>query len=155
MYSFLYQSFYPSIRANRGIWSKRVFIRKIGNFSFSVRWRITMIIHDFLLAQKVLNIFLETNVTVRLWKLLIFWETIVIVPRLLLSERTWYFWCKDVNLYNTRKRYAVIETLDLMRNITWLANCFSSIKKPNKHCSGNQSVIAGVCMFDTVSYIYP
>jgi hypothetical protein len=30
--------------------------------------------------------------------------------------------CKDVDLYNTRKRYAVIESLDLMRNISWLAS---------------------------------
>jgi hypothetical protein len=28
-----------------------------------------------------------------------------------------------------------------MRNISWLASCFSRIKKPNKYCSGNQSVI--------------
>ncbi len=54
--------------------------------------------------------------------------------------------CKDVDLYNTRKRYSVIESLDLMRNISWLASCFSKIKKPNKHCSENQSVIAGVCI---------
>ncbi len=63
--------------------------------------------------------------------------------------------CKDVDLYNTRKRYAVIESLDLTRNISWLASCFSKIKKSNKHCSGNQSVIAGVCIFDTISFIYP
>ncbi len=50
----------------------------------------------------------------------------------------------DVDLYNTRKSYAVIESLDLMSNISQLANWFSKIKKPNKHCSGNQSVIAGV-----------
>ena len=62
---------------------------------------------------------------------------------------------KDVDLYNIRKRYAVIESLDFSRNITWLASCFSKIKKPNKQCSGNQSVIAGVCIFDTISYIYP
>jgi hypothetical protein len=49
--------------------------------------------------------------------------------------------CKDVDLYNTR---TVIESLDLMRIISWLASCFSKIKKPNKHCSGNQSVIAGI-----------
>jgi hypothetical protein len=54
--------------------------------------------------------------------------------------------CKDVDLYNTRKRYAVIESSDLMRNISWLASCFSKIKKPNEFCSGNQSVIAGVCI---------
>jgi hypothetical protein len=59
--------------------------------------------------------------------------------------------CKDVDLYNTRKRYAVIESLDLRRNISWLASCFSKKKKPNKHCSGNQSVIAGVCIFDTIA----
>ncbi len=52
--------------------------------------------------------------------------------------------CKDVILYNTRKRYAVIESLDLMRNISWLASCYSKIKKSNKHCSENQSAIAGV-----------
>ncbi len=67
------------------------------------------------------------------------------------TERSWYFLrnnsdCKDVDLYNTRKRCAIIESSDLMRNISWLASCFSKIKKPNKHCSGNQSVIAGVCI---------
>jgi hypothetical protein len=54
--------------------------------------------------------------------------------------------CKDVDLYNIRKRCAVIESLDLMRNISWLASCFSKIMKPNKHCSGNPSVIGGVCI---------
>ncbi len=54
---------------------------------------------------------------------------------------------KDVDLYNTRKRYAVIESSDLARNIPWLASCFSKIKKPNKHCSGNQSVIPGCSHF--------
>jgi hypothetical protein len=64
--------------------------------------------------------------------------------------------CEDVDhLYNTRKRYAVIESSDLTRNITWLESCFSKIKKPNMDCSGNQSMIAGVCIFDTISYIYP
>ncbi len=61
--------------------------------------------------------------------------------------------CKDVDLYNTRKRYAVIESSDLIRNISWLVSCFSKIKKPNKHCSGNQSVIPS--RFDTISHIYP
>jgi hypothetical protein len=84
-----------------------------------------MIIHQFLVAQKV-SIFLRND-----------------------SE------CKDVDLYNKRKSYAVIESLDLTRNISWLASCFSKIKKPNKYCSGNQSGIAGVCIFDTISYIYP
>jgi hypothetical protein len=37
---------------------------------------------------------------------------------------------KDVDLYNTRKRYAIIESSDLTRNISWLASCFSKIKKP-------------------------
>jgi hypothetical protein len=63
--------------------------------------------------------------------------------------------CKDVDLYNPRMKYAVIESSDLMRNISWLASCFSKIKKPNKHCFGNQSVIASVHIFDTISYIYP
>ncbi len=59
--------------------------------------------------------------------------------------------CKDVDLYNTRKKYAVIESSDLMRNISWLASWFYKIKKHNKHCSGNQSVIAGVRIFDTIA----
>ncbi len=59
--------------------------------------------------------------------------------------------CKDVDPYNTRKKYAVIESSDLTRNISWLASCFSKIKKPNEHCSGNQSVIAGVHIFDTIA----
>ncbi len=36
--------------------------------------------------------------------------------------------CKDVDLYNARKRYAVIESSDLTRNISWLASCFSKKK---------------------------
>ncbi len=59
--------------------------------------------------------------------------------------------CKDVDLYNTRKKYSVIEISDLMRHIPWLASCFSKIKKPSKHCSGNQSVIANVRIFDTIT----
>ncbi len=43
-------------------------------------------------------------------------------------------------------------TSDCTRNIFWLASCFSKIKKPNLE---NQTVIAGVCIFDTTSYIYP
>jgi hypothetical protein len=61
--------------------------------------------------------------------------------------------CKGVDLYNTRKKYAVIESLDFTRNIFWLASCFSKIKKPNRHCSGNQSVIACVRIFDMISYL--
>jgi hypothetical protein len=63
--------------------------------------------------------------------------------------------CKDVDLYNTRKRYAVIKSSDLTRNISWLVSCFSKVKKPNKHFSGIQSGIVGVCIFDTISHIYP
>jgi hypothetical protein len=70
-----------------------------------------MIIHQFLLAQKGLNILRNDSD------------------------------CKDVDLYSTKKRYAVIESSNLMRNISWLASSFSKIKKPNKHCSGNQSVL--------------
>ncbi len=43
--------------------------------------------------------------------------------------------CKDVDPYSARKRYAVIESLDLMQNIPWLASCFCKIKKPNKNFS--------------------
>jgi hypothetical protein len=39
---------------------------------------------------------------------------------------------KVVDPYNARKRYTVIKSLDLMRNIPWLASCFCKIKKPNK-----------------------
>ena len=50
------------------------------------------------------------------------------------TERSPYFEqkdsaSKDVDLYNSRKRYTVIESSDLMRNISWLASCFSKIKK--------------------------
>ncbi len=62
--------------------------------------------------------------------------------------------CKDVDLYDTRKKYAVIESSDLMRNISWLASCFSKIKKPNKHCLGNQSVIASVRILKKI-HIFP
>jgi hypothetical protein len=59
--------------------------------------------------------------------------------------------CKVVDPYNARKRYTVIESLNLMRNIPWLASCFCKIKKPNKKfsqklCTGNHSVIASVCI---------
>jgi hypothetical protein len=59
--------------------------------------------------------------------------------------------CKAVHPYNARKRYAVIESSDLMKNIPWLARSFCKIKKPNKKfsykpCTGNHSVIAGVCI---------
>ncbi len=84
-------------------------------------WRNTTIIHQFLLAGKV-TIFLRKD-----------------------NED------KDVDLYNTRKRYSVIKSLDLMRNIFWLASCFSKIKKPNKHCLRNQSVISGVCILTYLS----
>jgi hypothetical protein len=87
--------------------------------------RNTAIIHQFLLAQKGID-FLRND-----------------------SD------CKDVDLYNTRKRYAVIECSNHTRNTSWLASCFFKIKKPNKHCSENQSVIAGVRIFVTISYIYP
>ncbi len=63
--------------------------------------------------------------------------------------------CKNVDLNDTRKRYTVIENLDLMKNIFWIALYFSKTKKPNKHCWGNQSVIVGVCIIDRISYIYP
>ncbi len=36
---------------------------------------------------------------------------------------------------NARKRHAVIESSDLMRNIPWLVSCFCKIKKPNKEVS--------------------
>jgi hypothetical protein len=39
--------------------------------------------------------------------------------------------CKAVDPYNARKRYAVIESLNHMKNIPWLADCFCKIKKPN------------------------
>jgi hypothetical protein len=58
--------------------------------------------------------------------------------------------CKDVVLWNTSKRYAVIDSSDFTKNIFWLASCFSKKKKPNRHCLGNQSAIAGVCIFDTI-----
>jgi hypothetical protein len=55
--------------------------------------------------------------------------------------------CKDVDLFNTRKRYAVIESSDLTRNISWLASGFFKIKKPNSHFLGNQSGVAKFPIF--------
>jgi hypothetical protein len=40
--------------------------------------------------------------------------------------------CKVADPYNARKRYAVTESLDLMRNIPWLLSCSHKIKKPNQ-----------------------
>ena len=60
-------------------------------------------------------------------------------------------------IYKTRKRYGVRESLDLARNMFWLASCFSKIKKPIIHFLGNQCGIASVSIFDTVytiSYFY-
>jgi hypothetical protein len=57
VYSFLRNSVCGWVRAKRGKRSKRVLIRKISNFSFSMHWRNTTVIHYFLLAQKDLDIF--------------------------------------------------------------------------------------------------
>jgi hypothetical protein len=37
---------------------------------------------------------------------------------------------KVVDTYNARKRYAVTEILDLIRNIPWSLSCFCKIKNP-------------------------
>ncbi len=51
---------------------------------------------------------------------------------------------------------ASTQRLDFTRITTWLANCFSLIKKPKYNfslnlCSGNQSVIACIHIFDTIA----
>ena len=43
--------------------------------------------------------------------------------------------CKAVDPFNARKRYAVIESSDLMKNTPWLVSCFCKIKIPNKNFS--------------------
>ncbi len=50
---------------------------------------------------------------------------------------------KDVDLYNTRKRYAVKESLDLTRNISWLTSC--PIEEKIKLSSVHPSVPPSVC----------
>ncbi len=40
-----------------------------------------------------------------------------------------------IDPYHARKKYAVTESLDLMRNKPWLSSCFCKIKKPNKNFS--------------------
>ncbi len=50
VYLFLCLSFCPWVRAKRGIWSKRVLIRKTGTISNIIRWRNTTIIHDLVPA---------------------------------------------------------------------------------------------------------
>ena len=92
-----------------------------------------------------LDIFWETIVIVRL----LHWRNTTIIHQFLLPQKGLNILRKDsdfkaVDLYKTRNRYTVIESLDLTANISWLASYFLKIKKPNKHCSGNQSVIAGV-----------
>ncbi len=67
------------VRAKRGIKSKRVFYRKIGNLSFSVHWRNTMIIHYFLLAKKFFDIFEKQSLLKGCRRSRYIWETIVIV----------------------------------------------------------------------------
>jgi hypothetical protein len=56
----------------------------------------------------------------------------------------------------TNQISASTECLDFTRNTTWLASRSSLIKKPKYKfslnlCSGNQSVIAGVPIFDTIA----
>ncbi len=164
--------FCPSVRAKRGIWSKRVLIRKIVFFSFSVGWRNTMTLINFYFHRKFL-IFLRNDRDCKAvgapdifeklsW---LYGCCVDRIPQLFtnfyLHRKVLIFLriyrdCEDVDhLYNTRKRYAVIECLDLTRNISWLSSCFSKIKKPNKHCSGNHSMIAVVSIIDTIYYIYP
>ncbi len=60
----------------------------------------------------------------------------------------------DVDLQKKRKKYVVIESSDFMRNIYWLASCFSKKKKPNSHFLGNQSGIAGVHDFTFIIVIF-
>ncbi len=84
-----------------------------------------MIIHQFLLTHKGLDIFLR-------------------------NDRDY----KDVDLQKIRKRYVVIESLDFTRNIYWLASCFFKVKKPNGHFLGNQSGIAGVHDFIFIIVIF-
>ncbi len=57
VYLFLRPSFCLSVRAKRGVWSKRVLWERTVIFLFGMCWRNTMIIHYSLLAKKVLNIF--------------------------------------------------------------------------------------------------
>ncbi len=48
----------------------------------------------------------------------------------------------------------VIESSGFMRNIYWLASCFSKIKKPKSHFLGNQNGIAGVHDFTFIIAIF-
>jgi hypothetical protein len=74
-----------------------VFMRTKGNFLSSCIEGILLLFAIFYLHRKLL-IFLRNNID-----------------------------CKAVDLYNTRKRYAEINSLDLMRNIPWLASRFSKM----------------------------
>ncbi len=82
------------VRAKSGIWSKRAFMRMNGNFFSACVEGILQLFTNFYLHRKLL-IFLRNDHD-----------------------------CKAVDPYNTGKRYAVIDSLDLMRNIPWLASCF-------------------------------
>jgi hypothetical protein len=54
-----------------------------------------------------------------------------------------------VDPYKGRKRHTVTERYFGSRVVS------QKKKKRDKHFSGNQSVIASVRIFDTISYIYP
>ncbi len=59
----------------------------------------------------------------------------------------WKYICsKTVSIHSSNSSHFF--TSVIFPCLPWLASCFSKIKKPNKHCSGNQSVIASVCIFD-------
>ncbi len=81
-----------------------------------------------------------------IWESISFYRPVGLIPRGDSFDRFWT--TQDEN------QSAVIESSDLMRNISWLAICFSKIKKPKKRCSGNQSVIAGVCIAEILGDPY-
>ncbi len=64
--------------------------------------------------------------------------------------------CKKRHKHTKNQILASTQCLDFTRNTSWLANYFSFIKKPKSKfslnlCLGNQSVIASVCIFDTIA----
>ncbi len=59
------------------------------------------------------------------------------------TESSIYFW----------EMIATVRLYYLTTNIFWLVSCFSKIKKWDRHFLGNQSVIASVRIFDTISYL--
>ncbi len=96
----VHHSVCQSVRAKRGIWSKRVSTRTKGKFSYQHALKVYEDYSQISTCTESSQYFLR-------------------------NDRDY----KAVYPYNARKRYAVIKSSD-MRNIPWLASCFCIKRNP-------------------------